>query len=528
MTLILGETKTVNAKSVTAKKLNLSLSSFIFLVVGAFLVCLAGAQLFFISYIEEKVNEEVSAKSTLLSNRAIEILSVNKTFDIAAIPQRFSESSSLPNTITMKEKKLRFDVSKNEAREDLERTLKDLKASRQGQNEILQDLEKQEPDDLAKEMDALQDRAAELSDGWEIRADKITIFPTNKQTRQLRIENNDRNSFSFRLPNSSLPSVEIIEFSENESLVRGYFQWLAVATLILLGVGLLFAFWLSRHVSRPLKELAGGFSALSAGELGKQIKPSGVKEVQNTLSQFNATSERLSQLQALANKYEQQKQLAELGEVSRGLAHSLRNPLNTIGLALEQMSQPSLQENERAQIAEQARVKISVLDRMIRSLLALTTSGVNRKQKVNVNQAIEDAVLQASMCGAKNISISAEQQAFVIGSEVEITALIHSLVTNAVEACSSNHDLEAKIEVRLFQSNNATMICVVDNGTGLSEAIIGSLFQPHTTTKSEGAGMGLYIAKRILSSHYAGDLTLMNNAERGCTATITIGELSGV
>jgi nitrogen fixation/metabolism regulation signal transduction histidine kinase len=125
------------------------------------------------------------------------------------------------------------------------------------------------------------------------------------------------------------------------------------------------------------------------------------------------------------------------------------------------------------------------------------------------------------MCGANNITIAAEQQVFLRGSIVEITALIHTLVTNAMESnLVKDSSQPGSIEVRLSTSLAETMVSVIDEGTGLSSDIQERLFEPHITNKAEGAGMGLYIAKRILTLHYSGDLFLKNNIAQGCTATM--------
>jgi signal transduction histidine kinase len=437
-----------------------SLSTYLFALVGLFILALAGVQLGFIAHIEDKVNEEVSAKSTAVSNRAIEII-----------------TTSLPS---------------------------DPKQSRFP--ELLAKLKEKE--EVSKEFISVEKKLVELKE----ELDEHTKF---------KIISSENNSFVFDFPSDIEPSIELISFTDQESAVAEHFRWLTYATLALMLTGLVFAFWLSRHISRPLKLLSSGFENLRRGQLGTRVKRTGVSEMKRTIHQFNKTSERLKELQAVANRYEQQKQLAELGEVSRGLAHSLRNPLNTIGLAVEQIAETDLDAQQRSQIVEQARAKIQVLDKMIKSLLTLSTSGVDREQKVNVNQAIEDAVLQVSMCGANNITIAAEQQVFLRGSIVEITALIHTLVTNAMESnLVKDSSQPGSIEVRLSTSLAETMVSVIDEGTGLSSDIQERLFEPHITNKAEGAGMGLYIAKRILTLHYSGDLFLKNNIAQGCTATM--------
>ncbi len=462
-----------------SRKNGFSLSGYIFILLSIFIVSLAIIQLWFIAHIEDKVSEEITRKSTALSNKAIEfITSKNGNLEV---------SSMLLPSIANSNKELALKVRELEL-------IKEIRMDKDGGI-------------------VTEDISAE-----ELRSQVLKV-----KRKNIKIVSNENNVFEFAFPDLGLTEIQVLSFQDKESAVADHFRQLSIATTVLMLLGLLFALWLSRHTSKPLKSLSEGFDKLKIGELGIQLPVHGVSEVKQTIEQFNQTSQRLDELQGVANRFEQQRQLAELGEVSRGLAHSLRNPLNTIGLAIEQIAQKSLTDTQRNEIAEQARMKITVLDRMIKSLLTLTTSGVNRDEEVNLNQAIDDAVLQISMCCEQKIKILAEQNVTLRGSIVEITALIHTLLSNAVEASSDNlQDSSQAIEIRLALTMKGAVVSVVDSGSGVTKEIAAKLFQPHITSKPEGAGMGLYIAKRIANLHYCGDINLVNNKTKGCTATLTL------
>ena len=61
-----------------------------------------------------------------------------------------------------------------------------------------------------------------------------------------------------------------------------------------------------------------------------------------------------------------------------------------------------------------------------------------------------------------------------------------------------------------------------DSGSGLSSDDIDNLFKPHFTTKSEGAGMGLFIVKRICEMYYQGSISLHNIDSGGCEAKLIL------
>ena len=89
---------------------------------------------------------------------------------------------------------------------------------------------------------------------------------------------------------------------------------------------------------------------------------------------------------------------------------------------------------------------------------------------------------------------------------------------NAIEAST---ELQS-ISIFVAQAAEQLSIKIVDQGKGLSEKIKTELFQPHVSSKPEGAGMGLYIAKRISQSYYQGDVQLTNNSPYGVIATLTL------
>jgi signal transduction histidine kinase len=199
----------------------------------------------------------------------------------------------------------------------------------------------------------------------------------------------------------------------------------------------------------------------------------------------------------------------------------LRNPLNTIGLALEEAAQSGLTDQERSNIAEQARSKISALDRTIKSLLVLTTSGIDRNQPVALLDIIQDAVLQIGANTKVAFTMQKpDEDLSILGAPTEITAMVSTLISNAAEASEKGQ----RVVIKWYKQGDMIFIDVIDEGRGLDADTEQRLFTPHVTTKPEGAGMGLYIAKRIANLHYHGDISLRNNtSSRGCSARLSMG-----
>jgi signal transduction histidine kinase len=469
----------------------MSLKRYLFLLIALFVIVLAGGQLLFINYIQQQISTEVADKSRMLSKQALNLLVDS--------------------------------ISKDE------------------QQFIIQEQAVEQPLDGVSVLVNITDtpnRVVDLGDGYKfvsgdqsqtIEVNTVPARPVREFHKDLegRLQNFDfnrvRGSQSFSIVNrlEDQTAAHIIQFGKEESAIQQYFNWLIGGTIILTALGLLLAYWLARHIGDPLGRLSEGFTDLQEGNLGSQVKPTGIQEIKATLLSFNQMSRRLAELNQLEKRFQQQQQMVELGEVARGLAHTLRNPLNTLGLAVEQISQTDMPQEERLYLALQVRKKINHLDDTIKALLSLTTSGLHRDQRVDVNQVINDVLLEVSMTGKHNIEFSAVQDIHITAAEVELRTMIHTLVVNAIEASSPGQ----LIAIFASQQSTQTRISVVDQGKGIDDNIRAELFKPHITSKPEGAGMGLYLAKRICQSYYHGDIEFSDNQPQGCVATLILSEV---
>ena len=187
--------------------------------------------------------------------------------------------------------------------------------------------------------------------------------------------------------------------------------------------------------------------------------------------------------------------------------HALRNPIHTMALALEQLSgsDPALQ-----QLIEQ---KMQHINRTLSTLLTLSCQGVDRSTPVALKAVLQDLCLEFSALQLDAPALCCH------GAEAELRFILHVLVSNAVEASPQ----PGTVCLKLWQAPDGIYFQVTDQGPGLSPTVAASLFQPHISSKAEGAGMGLYLAQRLLQMYYQGDIQLQNRPEGGVLAQIRLG-----
>ena len=277
-------------------------------------------------------------------------------------------------------------------------------------------------------------------------------------------------------------------------------------------LAMLLAYWLSHHVSQPLTALAKGHQRLGQGEFGVQLTEQGVTELKLILRGFNAMSIQLAKWSEQATLMSQQQHLADLGQVARGIAHSLRNPLQTLGLLSEQ-SAATADADKRHALDAKVQQKIALMDKNIQALLTLASDAVNRTHLVPMNAIIQDILLEVSIggCPQKVEFVQCEHGFEFAGAESELRSILHAVIVNALEA----GPLAEKVLIQCEQDAQYCYISVTDWGAGIDENVRSQLFDPHVTTKAEGSGMGLYLAKRLIAGHYGGDILLEDNPEGG-------------
>lgn len=290
---------------------------------------------------------------------------------------------------------------------------------------------------------------------------------------------------------------------------------LILGSAAILGFGLLLAGFVAHRVSHPLRQLSQAARKVGEGEFGAQVVPEGDAEVRETLAAFNAMSLRLSDLDAEAKQLREGQHLSELGDLARGLAHSLRNPLHVLGLSVDRLAT-----EPNPELAATARAHIGRVDRTLRTLLALSSSGGEVLEDVDVVDLARDVALELLQDpeGQANTKVVASGPALIRGIGPELRAVLHVLVVNAVEASPAG----SLVEVVVRALPDGVEVLVLDEGSGLAPEVRERLFAPHTTTKPEGAGMGLYLAQRIASNRYGGGLELKDRATGGTEARLLL------
>ncbi|WP_372624788.1 sensor histidine kinase [Arsukibacterium sp.] len=308
-------------------------------------------------------------------------------------------------------------------------------------------------------------------------------------------------------------------FNQAGPLIAEFTRYTMLLIAASTALAMLIALWLGHRLIQPLQRLVAGFKQLQQGHLGQQVATTGLAEYRFVSEQFNQMSSQLAALAAQAEQHQQQQHLAELGEISRGMVHALRNPIHTLSLLLEQVASsddPQL----RLRLSEQAEQKMQHINRNLTAMLTLSCADIDRSQPVSLQNVINDLLLEFSTRQLR-FTVSGAGNVWLAGAEAELRSIFHTVLANAAEASGG----KGKISIDVQPQAQQLHITICDDGPGLSPDIASRLFSPHCSSKADGAGMGLYIASRLLKLYYQGSISLENRAGGGCCVTILFNKI---
>ncbi|MGI2260339.1 ATP-binding protein [Shewanella sp. GXUN23E] len=518
----------------------MSIRRYLFLLISGVILLLSTSQLFLAWFFKGQLQQEVQADSRALSR---EVVSVVFGSPAPLPPFNFPQKSEEPlpseqlkqlrelEALAEQYGRLEDELSSIDERLHRVSVTPEERIDAEGNAETLPDGEEERLVMLrqrALQAEGLvqfrEQQLAELQRRWAERVRRQTeAYYRDKADAVLtRLENIQMTPGRVELI-ATPDMIHELNFSQRHTndLLSRYVEWMLLLISITGLIAILLASWVISRFSRPLSELARGHRALGEGQLGVQIREQGVSELRRMLSGFNTMSLRLLEFSHQEQQMAGQQHLAELGQIARGIAHSLRNPLQTLGLLSESMC---AQQNEtaRLQTLDKMRMKIHLMDKQIQSLLTLSANGLCRTQKVPLGAIVQDILLELSVTGTRvDADLQIAPGTFVTGAESEIRSILHAVLVNAGEA---SRQTLARILIDGGQSGEEVHIHITDWGCGLTPEQQQHLGQPHYTTKAEGTGMGLYIAGRLLEAHYGGKLMFDDNPEGGTVVTVIFRE----
>ncbi|MEO7502325.1 MAG: ATP-binding protein [Gemmatimonadaceae bacterium] len=288
-----------------------------------------------------------------------------------------------------------------------------------------------------------------------------------------------------------------------------------VVALGALGVATL----LTRRVTRSLEELASATHAVAAGDLDRRVAEGGDDEVGKVGRAFNAMTE---SLRNMIRQLSQREALVAVGEFAAALAHEVRNPLTSIRIDLQRVEEKLPGDSPlRVQLGRALR-EVQRLDQTVSGALRIARSGSIACDlvdlRVPLQRAIEVATPAFEQSGAALDQVDIGSGALPVrGDEAALEQLFLNILLNAAQALDEN----GKAGVTLSTENGSALIDIWDSGSGVSPDRMKKVFDPFFSTKRDGTGLGLSVARQIVNAH-GGSIELDSAVDSGTTVSIRL------
>ena len=222
--------------------------------------------------------------------------------------------------------------------------------------------------------------------------------------------------------------------------------------------------------------------------------------------------------------------LSTVGELTASLAHDLSQPLAAIlsnaQAARRLLAADSVDLEQITQILGDIVEDDKRAGAVIHRLRSLLKKGDLERMSLDLNEIVSEvARLVRSDAVIRNVAMSvelAEGLPRVRGDRVQLQQVVLNMVLNGLDAMGEPHAGERNLVIRTA-ANGASIVAVSveDSGIGIEPEHEEKIFQPLHTTKADGLGMGLAIARTIVEAH-GGGIAAWNNPQGGATFRFTL------
>jgi C4-dicarboxylate-specific signal transduction histidine kinase len=233
------------------------------------------------------------------------------------------------------------------------------------------------------------------------------------------------------------------------------------------------------------------------------------------------TAERVRAMEALREKEQmliQQSRQAAMGEMIGNIAHQWRQPLNALGLTVQQLSLIyDLGEFNREFLDKSVLQSMELIKHMSRTIDDFRNYFRPDKEKSEFKvrkviaktlSLIEDSFKNQHL----GIEVIAKDDPAIFGYQNEFAQALLNILNNARDALIERKINDPRMTIMICSEDDRGVITISDNAGGIPEEIMGKIFDPYFTTKGpqQGTGVGLFMSKTIIEKNMGGRLAARN------------------
>ena len=334
----------------------------------------------------------------------------------------------------------------------------------------------------------------------------------------------------FNHENELLGYLNILHFDQRnvfEEQLRQFFVAILNVFMLLLVLSILVALLVSSWLTGPLMLLRKSFSQFELGKNSTQINYKAQDEIGSLVAEYN---HKLNELAEAAAKLAQSERESAWREMAKQVAHEIKNPLTPMKLSVQHL-QRVFDPNDPKSAERIERVTSSLIEQIdALTHIANEFSNFAKLPQPVISEIDLVSLIKAVVAlfdGDRNVRVNLElnepeSSITIPGDKEMLLRVLNNLVSNGIQAVSM--DATAQLVISLETNEHWAFVRVKDNGVGIPQDQIQTIFEPYFTTKSTGTGLGLAMVKQIVETHH-GSIEIEETSAAGTTVLITLPRL---
>ncbi len=292
-----------------------------------------------------------------------------------------------------------------------------------------------------------------------------------------------------------------------------------LTTLLIFSIGIILTYIISKRYTKPIDDLTEAVMKVAEGDFTYRLNINRKDEIGKIAESLNFMIQKLEEHQALQQRLREAEHLSAIGQLSRTIAHEIRNPLNFINLSIDHLIEKLKKENQNSEnhtkLLQNMKQEIYRVNNLVTEYLEYTRPLKLNKTPQSMIEII-DEVLSV-------VAITAEQDGINIYKDYKIDFTLNldkdlmkscllNIITNSLQAMKNSEVKHLFIKTELV--GDELIVSIADTGSGVPDELLDKIFEPFFSTKKGGLGLGLPLAKKVIEEH-GGKIEFLSTPGKG-------------
>jgi nitrogen fixation/metabolism regulation signal transduction histidine kinase len=274
---------------------------------------------------------------------------------------------------------------------------------------------------------------------------------------------------------------------------------------------------LANQISLPLRRLTNAAKSASYGDLNLNIQYKRNDEIGDLTNAFNKMLNEIKKMQTDLSAVERE---TAWKEMAKQVAHEIKNPLTPMKLSIQQLTAAYSDKSPKfdetfLKVSKTILGQIENLKNIASEFSNFARMPIGEMNSVNIKEAINEVSDLFSDEKIKINLVSVNKSIIVLADENHLKRIFINLIRNSIQAQAEN------INISISSINESVIILISDDGKGIPENILPKIFEKGFTTKKDGMGLGLNLAKRYLTN-ISGEIEIQSTSKNGTVFRLTL------